>query len=1136
MRTLNRFLLMLIMSSFFLLEVNQINAQITNYPYIQDFGSSSCSRPNGYNNTGSSPWDFQNTSEMYMEGLDHTSNGGCFASMDDSGGQVDDSCVLTTPIFDLTSIPFAQLHFWWQNSNATNSVAHASGPRPWSNLYVDVSTDGGLTWMRNAWQVEDSQQIGWVRASMPLTPYISNQTVLRFRGLETRSYFSDMSLDDIKIFQPEDYDVGITEIADLRGNCAGTIPVNAKLKNFGRINLTSAVINWTVNGIPQTPVTYTGSLPYEGVASISLGNISVANGISYDIVAWSSMPNGKNDNILMNDTAKSLQMETALSGTYTVGVNGNFNSISELATALTKRGVCGSVIANVDSATYVGKATFGPIVGTSASNTITINGNGATLMDSTSSAERHLIRLDNASYLTIDNLSITALSTTFGYGIHLTNQSNYNTIQNCTVDLTSISSTSSSNGAGIVASGSNNSTTSEGNNANYCTFSNNTILGGLTGLYYGIRLNGEKTGKNCKGNMVLNNTISNIRNYNIFLYNTDSSIISGNDISRAGKTDVSTFYGIYVSSGNRNALVEKNTIHNTHDMASYKFGGSYGIYFSSCDAPQNSPNIVKNNLLYNFNSNSSNYGFYNISSDGVYYYHNTVSFDHAASTGGIVRGFYQSGVASNIRFQNNIISITQGGSSTKHGIYLSSSSSSINCDFNCIYLNSSGSGNQYIGRWGLNNFSSLSNWQTANGQAFGQNSDSFSPNFVDINTDDYTPNSFSINDAALPIAGISEDLYSIPRSVTPDIGAIEFLPVPLNDRCDKAFSVSAGTTWGTTIRSTIDTISACGTPLDSSGGVWFVYEGNGTFVNASLCGAAFNTKLSVYSGTCGALQCITGNDDSCNTQSMVGWCSDKNVNYYLYVHGADTAKGDFDLTITETPVVQPSVSVSPDTIICANITATLTADSATAYLWDNLNTNRVRMVNDSGAYFVTTTDTNGCLATSEKVNISLLPLPIVNLGNDTSICENDVLVLDAGLAGTYQWSTGETARYIVYRGSSGTATITVKATDDNGCEKIDQLLVTVNICTGIAENALGSTINIFPNPNDGIFFVELKDLPPGTAMVNVMDIKGQVVHSEQLTIGTPMQTKLDLTDLNKGMYMIRINVANNWYTGKLIIE
>src|SRR5690606_38330788 len=91
------------------------------------------------------------------------------------------------------------------------------------------------------------------------------------------------------------------------------------------------------------------------------------------------------------------------------------------------------------------------------------------------------------------------------------------------------------------------------------------------------------------------------------------------------------------------------------------------------------------NLIYNLNNTGSTYAIYNTSSDGVHYYHNTVSLDDQISGTGLSRGFYQTTAATNIRFINNNISITRSTSGIAHALYFGTTTSGIVSNNNNLY-------------------------------------------------------------------------------------------------------------------------------------------------------------------------------------------------------------------------------------------------------------------------------------------------------------------------------------------------------------------------------------------------------------------------------------------------------------------
>ncbi|MBK6540952.1 MAG: hypothetical protein IPG10_06665 [Flavobacteriales bacterium] len=74
-------------------------------------------------------------------------------------------------------------------------------------------------------------------------------------------------------------------------------------------------------------------------------------------------------------------------------------------------------------------------------------------------------------------------------------------------------------------------------------------------------------------------------------------------------------------------------------------------------------------------------------------------------------------------------------------------------------------------------------------------------------------------------------------------------------------------------------------------------------VIVSTCGAStlFDTRLDVYTGTCGTLSCLTLADDkggSCTTRSQLEFYGLAGVTYYLVVHSATPfIDGQFEIAI-----------------------------------------------------------------------------------------------------------------------------------------------------------------------------------------------------------------------------------------------
>jgi len=143
-----------------------------------------------------------------------------------------------------------------------------------------------------------------------------------------------------------------------------------------------------------------------------------------------------------------------------------------------------------------------------------------------------------------------------------------------------------------------------------------------------------------------------------------------------------------------------------------------------------------------------------------------------------------------------------------------------------------------------------------------------------------------------------------------------------NDLCAGAINIPCGSSvTGTTVGSTSDAASAgtCVTTTSTSVGVWYTFIGTGFPTTISTCtGTTFDSKISVYTGSCGAFTCVTGNDDACGLQSSVTFNGTSGTTYYILVHGFGSASGAFTLTVATT--CTPCRGVSPPTV--SNLTTT----------------------------------------------------------------------------------------------------------------------------------------------------------------------------------------------------------------------
>jgi gliding motility-associated-like protein len=133
-------------------------------------------------------------------------------------------------------------------------------------------------------------------------------------------------------------------------------------------------------------------------------------------------------------------------------------------------------------------------------------------------------------------------------------------------------------------------------------------------------------------------------------------------------------------------------------------------------------------------------------------------------------------------------------------------------------------------------------------------------------------------------------------------------------------------------------------------------------------------------------------------------------------------------------------SLGPDRVICAGNTTVLDAGNpGSAYLWSNNATTQTIVVTTTGDYWAEVTLPSGCIR-RDTVHISVASPPIVDLGQDRSICPGAAVVLDGGNQpnASFLWSTTAQSQSIA---ASAAGIYWVQVTDNFGCMGRDSISV-----------------------------------------------------------------------------------------------
>ena len=207
---------------------------------------------------------------------------------------------------------------------------------------------------------------------------------------------------------------------------------------------------------------------------------------------------------------------------------------------------------------------------------------------------------------------------------------------------------------------------------------------------------------------------------------------------------------------------------------------------------------------------------------------------------------------------------------------------------------------------------------------------------------------------------------------------------------------------------------------------------------------------------------------------------------------------------------KPALNLGKDSSFCAGEQMVLQANNAAiqSYLWQDQSTSPFYTVTISGNYFVTATGFNGCTS-RDTISIMVIPPPVFNLGNDTSICAGKNLLLAANVAqAQFLWNTGNsTSQQLVQAAGLYWLKVTLQ-----GCSVSDSIVVNVNpvpvlqlgkdtvLCEGatILLNAAsanttyvwqdGSTASSFLVNRPGVYYVVAKNAN-GCTNVDSINVK-----------------------------------------------
>jgi hypothetical protein len=198
--------------------------------------------------------------------------------------------------------------------------------------------------------------------------------------------------------------------------------------------------------------------------------------------------------------------------------------------------------------------------------------------------------------------------------------------------------------------------------------------------------------------------------------------------------------------------------------------------------------------------------------------------------------------------------------------------------------------------------------------------------------------------------------------------------------------------------------------------------------------------------------------------------------------------------------------------------------------------------NFSGEALITVKGINECGEGdfSDALTVMINALPEVSFNLVDTVCVyNEGFDLTGGLpeGGEYSGTGVLDGMFYPETAGVGNHTITYTVTGENGCENYAEQVINVSECIGIDEVFGGMKLNIFPNPNTGIFNLEISSLEAENLDITIYNNIGVVVYeSRNIEMKGNYSSKIDLSDFSSGLYFINLTKDGSNYTEKIIIQ
>jgi len=212
------------------------------------------------------------------------------------------------------------------------------------------------------------------------------------------------------------------------------------------------------------------------------------------------------------------------------------------------------------------------------------------------------------------------------------------------------------------------------------------------------------------------------------------------------------------------------------------------------------------------------------------------------------------------------------------------------------------------------------------------------------------------------------------------------------------------------------------------------------------------------------------------------------------------------------------ISLGNDTIVCDDSLVLSGGQYFDNYLWNTNDTTSLLTIysdslTDGINEFSLITNYQGC-ESHDTILVTVNELNI-DLGNDTTLCLNQQLVLGGNIDGDYNWNSGQLTDSILIGPFNNSDSLFYNVEVDlNGCIGSDSIVVFIDNCLGVEEHSLN--ISIYPNPATN--YIIISEIKNEEATLTITDLNGKIILFEDID----NNNKIDVSNLNNGSYILSV--------------